>query len=298
MTRLSPAVLSILGAGLTLTACFGGHDVDCAVTPNDPVCPRIDANLPDGGTDANLDAPDAHVPCAGACSGSTPQCDTASDMCVACLTNEHCTESSAAHCEAAHSCGDCTLDADCERFTATPVCDETSGHCVACTSDTEATRCGANSCRTSDGTCTTTPRATLNTCARCEADSECVAGRHCVHHVFMGTDTGSYCFLDAAGGCGDSVAANRPFRTPAMLTSVDGVSGMYCMPPPNTTCRGIDDFQSTSCSTSDECGAASLDDGFCPTDAPGAGLCNYVCTGAVDCRMGTTCQGTPSRCAP
>jgi hypothetical protein len=185
------------------------------------------------------------------------------------------------------------------RLPATPVCNETSATCVACTADTESARCGAFSCRQSDGTCTTTTRATLDTCDPCEADSECATGRRCVEHVFMGTSTGSFCFLDAStGGCGDTDGTRRPYRTRTMLTSVDGVTATYCMPPVSTTCTGIRDTQSKSCTTSEMCGEDSLADGYCPTIGSGAGLCSYECGGAVDCRSTLNCGGTPAHCRP
>lgn len=225
-------------------------------------------------------------------------CEPTSHACVQCLADDQCDSPSAAHCGTDHTCGDCTADDQCTRLTATPVCDEAGGSCVECTGDTEAAQCGANSCRRSDGTCTSTPRGTRDSCDSCEADSECVTGRACVHHIFMGTDTGSFCFLDAAGGCGDTDMTLRPFSTRTMLTSIDGATSTYCMPPVSTTCQGIADTRSMSCTTSDMCGVAGLDDAICPTTGAGANLCNYACGGNVDCRMSLTCQGSPSRCAP
>jgi len=235
-----------------------------------------------------------------ACTGATPLCDTTSNTCVACLTNSDCSMSGASECAlATRTCVGCTADAACMRFAGTPVCDEGRATCVACTGDTEAARCGAFSCRRSDGACTTTMRASLDTCDACAADSECLSGRRCVEHVFMGTSTGRFCFLDASmGGCGDTDAARRPYSTRSMLTSVDGVAATYCMPPVATTCAGIRDTRSLACTTSDMCGIAGLADGYCPTGGPGAGACSYECGGAFDCASTLNCAGTPQHCRP
>jgi hypothetical protein len=136
------------------------------------------------------------------------------------------------------------------------------------------------------------------TCRSCEADSECVAGDRCVRQVFAGVDLGGFCFLDAAGGCGNTVSALRPYSTPTELTSVDGVTASYCMPPTTTTCAGIRDARSIPCTTSADCGAPDLDDGYCPTAGPSAGTCSYLCGGGLDCRTGLTCGGSPSHCLP
>ncbi|MFO0713011.1 MAG: hypothetical protein U0353_24365 [Sandaracinus sp.] len=235
------------------------------------------------------------------CSAPTPAC--VSNACVQCDANTDCTSVGASRCDVGtNTCGTCTADADCSHLGATPVCDEGRGVCVQCTGDTEAARCGANSCRRSDGTCTTRMRGSRDVCDSCEADSECMAGEHCVRHVFSGTDLGGFCFLDAGGGCGNTVPALRPYRTPTDTTSIDGFSGMFCFPPSTTTCEGIRDTQSQACTMSTDCGDIRLplgvDDGYCPTSGTGAGLCSYRCLGAVDCAELSGCAGAPQHCRP
>ena len=233
----------------------------------------------------------------GDCAAPTPAC--VMNECVACDAASDCTAVGASRCDATtNACAACAADADCTHLSATPVCDEGRGTCVACTGDTEAARCGANSCRRSDGVCTGTARGSRDVCDSCEADSECVTGRRCVNHVFGGTDLGGFCFLDATGGCGDTVSALRPYRTPTELTSVDGALATYCMPPTSTTCAGIRDTQSTTCTTSSDCGVVGLDDGYCPAMAPSAGTCTYRCAGSLDCDELLNCGGSPQRCRP
>jgi hypothetical protein len=114
----------------------------------------------------------------------------------------------------------------------------------------------------------------------------------------MGTAVGSYCFLDGTSGCGDTAPSIRPYSTPQSLTSVDGVTLTYCMPPASTTCRGIADTRSVSCTSDDMCGLPGQNDGICPTSGTGAGLCSYACGGAVDCRGSLSCGGLPAVCHP
>lgn len=217
------------------------------------------------------------------------------NACRQCDVNTDCGSSATPRCDLASStCAACTADADCTRFGATPVCDEGRGVCVQCTGDTESTQCGMNSCRRSDGTCTDQRVGQLDSCDSCEADSECVAGQRCVRHVFSGTDTGTFCFADAAlvGGC-----VSAPFSQPVPLTSIDGTAATFCLPPVATTCRGIRDTRSVVCALDTQCGVSALSDGYCPLAGTAIGFCSYRCSGAVDCASGN-CGGSPQHCRP
>lgn len=218
--------------------------------------------------------------------------------CVGCLTDNDCSNPTPVCNEG--TCTGCTAHADCaERDDDALSCDASTGRCEACTPDTEEERCGPFSCSSVTLTCTTTMRGNQDTCDSCEADSECASGRKCVMHTFDGTEVGYFCFLDSAdGGCGDSDMARRPYRTRVELTSIDGIEATYCMPPVTTTCEGIRDTQSTSCTMDSECGADELSDGYCPNVGSGMGLCSYRCGGAVDCADPLSCGGTPQHCRP
>ncbi len=267
----------------------------------------------DAARDADGAEPADAGPCGVVCSGDTPYCNETLGACVACLDSSHCTTPGALacrddgvcvectlplHCELpersrceASSCVACAGTEDCEHLGLTPVCDTARMRCVQCTGATEAEYCNAFSCRRSDGTCTSTPRDSRNVCQPCEADSECMTGQRCVVDSIGGVEVGSFCFYDqAVGGCGDSVAARRPYSTPTPLDSVDAVGAVYCMPPSSTTCAGIFATRSVACSVDTQCGVADVADGYCPTP-----LCSYLCTGDVDCPSGLVCSTSAPR---
>ncbi len=312
--------LSIALVGLALLGC---PPVTACPTgqlwyPDEGRCRVPDSDAPD--RDAGSDTPASDVPCGGctlplvcdASSGDCVECigtdaSTCTDAtdnacvagaCVGCDGPEDCAEVTASQCGGSNECIACTSDPGCSHLTATPVCDEARGTCVACTTDTEATRCGANACIVATGVCGSVARNSRDTCDSCQADSECVTGRRCIDHVFGGSSVGTFCFLDAAGGCGDTDMTLRPYSTRMEAMSLGGITATYCFPPATTTCAGIADARSTSCTLDSMCGLADVNDGYCPTVGTGVGLCSYRCGGAVDCRDPLSCGGTPGHCRP
>lgn len=238
-------------------------------------------------------------PC-DACDGATPFCDDAKE-CVECLETTDCDDPTKSVCDEG-ACVGCEENADCERFADTPVCDEGSGACVECTPDTEAARCGDFTCSSLTNTCTNQEPGLLDACDACESDSQCAPDRMCVQHRFGvdETDVGYFCFLvKGATGCGDTVELRRPYRRSVEAISLDGSAlETYCFPPATTTCEGIRDTQNKSCTQDSECGVPELNDGYCPTTGPGAGLCSYPCGGGVDCNGVLSCGGSPQHCRP
>lgn len=225
-------------------------------------------------------------------------CDADEKKCVECLELGDCTELTASACTEGQ-CAKCTDDDHCERFMDTPVCELDSGTCVACTKETEEERCGDYSCSSLTHTCTGKKVGLLDACDACEADSECATGRKCLKQTFSGTDVGYFCFVDqAAEACGNTDATKRPYRNPTELTSIDGATATYCMPPTTTTCQGIRDTQNVSCTTDADCGVDDLNDGYCPTIGTGANLCTYQCNGGIDCGGTLLCAGSPQHCRP
>ncbi|MFO0683402.1 MAG: hypothetical protein U0234_15195 [Sandaracinus sp.] len=309
MPRFSAALLAASGVVL-VTGCLG-HDVDCAVTPNDPVCPHSDANLPDGGRDANVDAPmaDAHVPCGGACTGATPQCDVATDTCVECLTNEHCTEADASVCNASHACEGCGASTDCTHLTATPVCDAAAMTCVECTSS-ELSGCASGICLTSTGSCAPTGGSTA-TCGTCTRDAECHAGQLCVPMTYDDPTTGAADPVPAGNHClwredasgagapnGSCFGNGRPYVRASSLTSVDGVTAMVCTFR-SSTCEAQAAFSMTDCMTLDltgdaRCGEPTLHDGVCRMVDATHNRCTTFCGSDDDCKPGFSCNSAAS----
>jgi hypothetical protein len=233
--------------------------------------------------------------------GTCVQCTKASE-------SARCTEVDKKVCDSSsNTCVQCTAATEALACDATnPICDVGTRTCVRCSASNEATLCGANSCVQATGKCSDTPRDSVGVCQACEADSECTAGLKCVEHLFGGTSVGTYCTLEAVGGCADTVAAARPYSRTATLTSVDGVVGDYCLPPAATTCRGVADATlQKSCvngTTGDNalCGEPNVPDGVCLESGPAAGKCSYGCTESYDCPdFGLTkCPAMPSFCQP
>lgn len=289
----------IMSAAL-FAACYPGA-LDFDPDDNNPNVPQaLEAGM-DGG-DADVDGGDGGS-CPQDCTGSSPYCNTTLNECVACLDNTHCPSAPAPHCDTSTgTCTGCIEDAECAVFTGTPVCDEASKMCVQCTEDSEEAQCGDFSCRLNNHTCTTTLRHSRDTCDACEADSECIEMRKCVLLQFTEgatTDVGTYCFFDQAqGGCGDTVVERRPYRTVTETMSIDGDPGFYCLPPTSTTCKGIRDTQSVSCTMDSECGELALNDGYCPSAGTGAGACSYLCNGSFECGGTLECGGSPQHCRP
>jgi len=159
----------------------------------------------------------------------------------------------------------------------------------------EGAACGGHSCSRVTHTCTATTLRTLDVCQPCEADTECQSNQRCVMLNFMGTDVEYGCFFDSTmGRCAETDSARRPYVTHTdTLTSIDGVDGIYCLPG-TTTCQGLADSRTVSCTMDSDCGAPGLDDGLCPGGA-GGGLCSYPCQGGVDCTGTQTCTATSPR---
>ena len=253
----------------------------------------------DGGADANVDAAtvDAHAPCGGACNGTTPHCDTASDTCVACLTDDHCTDPDASVCGTQHTCEACGTSADCTHLTATPVCDTAAMSCVECLTNED---CAATEgCDAETHACVTFTPDSVDTCGACTRDAECHTGQLCVPMTFHAMAAGSHCAWrqDAAGSGAPNgnCAMVSPYVNGAAVTSVDGVSAMACTLA-SSTCDALADFRTggaaasgqctgatTGTSADPDCGAPTLDDGFCRIDSSSNHYCTVGCTTMADC---------------
>jgi hypothetical protein len=236
--------------------------------------------------------------------GGNGVCDTASGTCVECLAGADCTTPAAAVCNTGtNTCeATCTRDADCSRFDGTngtstaPVCNTMTGACVQCTVKNE-TACGASSCNPATNACTTTPRASIDVCRACVADSECLGAElatptaRCVPMTF-GTDTttkrGSYCLAVAT-----ETSCAQPFKVNISATSVSGVAGVFCgINQTATTCEAVLDMgASRSCTADASCGTGV--GGLCKDfDLSSASdlRCTIPCGSNDQCTSGKTCS--------
>jgi hypothetical protein len=242
------------------------------------------------------------VECMGdaGCTGSKPLC-TSSNMCVECLTNSDCADASASLCISG-TCSHCTQDADCSHIAGKAACKTVAegdagaatGTCVQCTVQNESP-CGSNSCNPATNACTSTPRASLDVCHACVADSECMPvdigdggteAVRCVPMTFNGAARGGYCLerLPASSVC------PRPYTVVFAATSASGAAAdQYCgINQSATTCEAVLDLQaSKSCSLDSECGNGQ--GGLCRT-ITGVGLvCTIPCDLASQCPSSLAC---------
>lgn len=243
------------------------------------------------------------------CGSSKPNCDTATHTCIACTTNAECVGNAAGSiCDTGTgACRACANDGECAGNAGATVCRESTGRCVACTPDSEATTCGASSCSRTTFTCTGTARGSVGTCRSCQADSECVAGDHCVPMTHQGAALGNYCLHDSIGGVCGSVASNPtllPYWVLRTQPSVDGVSTQTCGLRDGISCEGVLRAGATCTLSSGtsaldvSCGNPSVHDGVCgrPSGAT-VDTCHYRCVDNTDCSPPSTCNGaTPKFC--
>jgi hypothetical protein len=218
------------------------------------------------------------------CGGGTPRCSPASLSCVQCQPG--------------------TEGSDCGG--STPACHEEQ--CVECNPATEAANCGAYSCDRTTHECTTVPRGSQLSCESCQSDSECATGLGCVEHVYgqgaSAVSLGRFCFFKkSTNGCGNTDVARRPYSQEVPTTSVDGQQTTYCLPI--TSCAALADAfdpvsGAESCTSNEDCGVDTVDDGYCRDIGVGDKRCTYSCNYDYHCPQSgfTTCSGMPGVCIP
>ncbi len=227
-----------------------------------------------------------HAECAAMGAG-TDYCKPSTGECVPCLEDVHCTMNDAAACNTmTNECEPCTENPDCDGVTGMDVCDD--GACVQCTPEQEEV-CMGKVCSALTNICTDADPGTVVECAACEADSQCEADRICVTQVFMGQTIGHFCFpIQQDGSC----VPEKPYSSPMMLTSVEGVSEVVCVLD-LTTCPARNDYGSMpGCKADDECGAPKLPDGLCRMEPLDTTKCTYPCNSDDDCPTGSTCPAS------
>lgn len=251
----------------------GFHLCDGACVSNDSV-DSCGASCTPCPTDPNGVAGCDGTQCTLTCNGELVQ-DPASGACVGCTSNADCAGPAASVCGGTGACEPCAAAADCAHIVGRPICD--AGLCAQCSSADDSA-CNGNSCDPFDGTCTTTPKASVGACEPCVADSECDAGHACVPMEFQGDlRAGGFCLPVDAGDCA------APYPVSVTRTSLSGVAGDYCtLNELLTTCEAVADYFA-DCADASDCGVDGFDDGFCePVDFEFS-KCTIPCDDSAEC---------------
>jgi hypothetical protein len=218
--------------------------------------------------------------------------DPGNNQCVACLSNENCTDPANSRCdESSRDCVGCAEDGDCSHLSGTPHCFDAdssgAGSCYQCTPETEIMDCGLNSCDVSTLHCTGTKRGQTQTCEVCHASSECVDDHRCVPMKFMtdfrigedGRSAMGFC-LKEFGQCPDPYAAGKITRHDLETNEEKEFCGIN---EALTTCEAVSGY-GLPCSANTECGAANLEDALCTTiNGSATQKCSYPCANVVEC---------------
>jgi hypothetical protein len=208
------------------------------------------------------------------------------NTCVECTINDHCTDPGASVCDTNnYECTACTDDDGCSHLDDTLLCDTSGddGVCIECTVGDESA-CNGNSCDPATNTCTGTQIASVETCMPCKADSECMANHRCVPMEFDGTQLADgYCLQEKPNnGCPD------PYKEDITRSTLSGLSAAtYCgVNEALTTCTAVlHENQGMSCGTDDQCGINQLNDGKCVLPF---GRCTYPCEDDGECQGACT----------
>ena len=239
------------------------------------------------------------------CAAAEPACDPASYRCVQCVSDPDCPSDKSARCQADHTCGVCTADAQCARFN--KVCDTRVGACVACRPETEEADCRSDAacdaktadcpgtaCDPKTFTCSTKLRHTLGSCEACVSDSECVTSSRCVALTFgqagdagAAKNLGGFCLKRASLGC------SVPYANPLTLASLSGAAPeMYCgINQAIATCaavKALDNGKLCASGSADSCNATGA---RCETVNNIANVCTYSCSAGLECPAIAPCGG-------
>jgi hypothetical protein len=273
----------------TAGVCLCNADRDCTRGAGAPVCDAATRTCVRCSTDAQCAALDPTrpacatmganagrcVPCNtdAQCSGATPRCDTAQNICVACVSSRDCADPSMPVCDAVtrvcRPCSPATVTADCTE-PGVPACASmgaNAGRCVQCVMNSD--------CRS--GVCDTAS----NTCVGCTSNADCagatpicdVARRMCRPcSATMASDCSGATPACAASGrnagrCVQCTAANAMActgATPVCDTVVNtcvgcvvgSMSPACVMNPEGTACvADADGSRRCGCALDRDCGA-------------------------------------------
>ncbi|QQR88925.1 MAG: hypothetical protein IPJ88_11925 [Myxococcales bacterium] len=228
---------------------------------------------------------------AGSCTGCTQDtdcahienkgvCDTTTNTCIACDSNDDCTDPQS------------------------PLCLVSSGTCVQCFVGQDDEHCTDGdkvySCNPATNTCTQTETESVENCMACQADSECKTNHKCVPMDYDGSAYGNYCLQIENGDC------SNPFRTVVDKVSVssaeDSEPNSYCgVNESLTTCEAVLAW-GDPCTMESICvvnGEEALGS-FCRKVAGADNSCAYPCEDDVECNSTRVCKdpgdGSPKYC--
>jgi len=248
------------------------------------------------------------------CSGNTPVCNSASNLCVACTANNSasclnptpicnttlstcqacngdmgsqatspCPGGAAPYCAATGACGKCTQNADCTTGThAGPICNVQTGSCGSmCQQDSDCSAtewCNSGNCQPKLPNGDAIPGGVCNASLGMRA---CISGACAANDGRCGLPNGELCQVDAICRSGDCFTDGR------------------CGRPVNEPCTGNDICRALVCGAGGTCGLPNNDP--CTTDAVcRTGLCfsdkrcgaplGETCSTTSVCRVGQ-CKG-------
>ena len=220
------------------------------------------------------------------CSAFTdrPICDRDTARCVACTSNDHCTDPEASRC-VDNECVPCSESSDCDHVmdevTALPICAGTGddARCVQCTEATEAIDCGSFACDGLTGRCTLDQRLQTN-CGACDEDTDCQLPLRCVPMNYMGTPrAGGYCLRPRAAAPECEIAYTTILEDRVSLSGrpADDNCGIN---EANTTCEAVRAY-------GQNCGAGGDP---APCNGFGASRCGSLSMGALVNRCTYACS--------
>jgi len=136
----------------------GGHGGSSAGSSNGGTSAGTAGTSGDAGTGGA-------TPCDGACTGTKPVCNPATNSCVQCVGKTDCAVPTPACDTATNACVECTDSPDCTD-SAKPLCDKAAEKCVACLQQSDCNTAAASKCD-------------AGTCKPCTADADCsgIAGK-------------------------------------------------------------------------------------------------------------------------
>ncbi|GEM_PF-4869469 len=218
-----------------------------------------------------------------ACEHGTSVCDTSTNMCVGCVTDDHCLDATLAHCNDGNICEACTDQVHCAHLGDKPICKV--GVCVECLDEDD---CGGNFCDRENLVCTDDAPGSAGLCEPCIATAHCAADMACVKMIIDGVDTGYFCqWLTTTpaimfSGCSDV----KPFAYETTKPTREGGMADVCSLR-FASCEAYHHMiagQPCDEGQDDDCGIMTVNDGRCFGT-----VCSIECMIEEDCPQFIDC---------